>query len=29
MEDMEEACCGGRYKGWFEQGRCTLLIQVD
>ena len=26
---MEEAGCGQKHEGWFEQGRCTLSINVD
>ena len=27
--DMEEAGCGRKHDGWFDQGRCALSIKVD
>ena len=28
-QDMEEASCGRKYEGCFEQARCTFLVIVD
>ena len=28
-EDMEKTCYGRKYEGWFENGRCSLPINVE